>query len=98
MQQFPALRGKEAQQSQHVGLGGAASTAGPLLSSWRRGETCSPVYEAQDLTAPWLSACFAGGGPLPLNFCYPPAAAPGISSVSAEKQAHTHRQEGSRDC
>jgi len=98
MQQLPASRGKEVQQSQHVGLGGAASTAGPLPSSWRRGEARSPACEAQDLTAPWFSACFAGDGPLPLNFCYPPAAAPGISSVSAEKQAHTDRQKGSRDC
>lgn len=59
----------------------------------KKGSSVQPKLQGPgstpDLTAPWISACFAAGVPPPLNFCYPPAAAPGISSASAGKQAHT---------
>lgn len=53
----------------------------------RKGRAVQPRLEgpgsSRGLTAPWFSACCAAAGPPPLNSCYPPAAAPGISSASA---------------
>lgn len=81
---------------QHREVGAAAGPAGPC-SPPQKGQRCAaqPARPERppDLTAPWFSACSAAGEPPPLNSCYPPAAAPGISSASAGKQAHPARCE-----